>query len=262
MRNSFNEYIQVDKGLFDEIQEMKKREASIPVYYPSYIELGDLKTQSKYEIMKKVKHNVDEAEKRYENDEAKGKIERSGYTRFVAHENYVFPALSYLFDLDGLARQVNAQVEKQCDKAWDETRENKEGFLTKRDYPVTNYIRFIKDVRQKLIWIIEKAKDIRDIQFKVSFDLFDVSFNNSGIMAISKVTFLLSSGDDSNYHLVIPCTSFSCKPKKFDYITQVGAYFCQENLCNEMVKLSEWKQKFDKMIDEYDIEKYKNKRFY
>lgn len=246
MKNSFNTYIQVPKGLAQEIYKMKEEQAKIPHYKAQVIELGDLTKQSKCEIMRKMKHNLEEIEKQYKNEDSKGWIGTSGYKAFSYKETYVFPAFEYIFDLKGLSKAVNGLVEERCNEFWDKHLEGKEEqYHTRRTFPIPRFVSFITESRERILPAIRDCKDITDLQLLVSFnerDLYEWEEMEGSSMIPSSVNFLIQTSEENIN--VRNCQTSSANTEHFDNMVSVGGYWAKEGLNQKTEKLSNWKKLF------------------
>jgi hypothetical protein len=246
MRNSFNTYIQVPKGLAQEIYKMKEEQAKIPHYKAQVVELGDFTQQTKCEIFRKMKNNLMEIDKQYKNEEEKGWIGSAGYTQYSYQEKYVFPAFEYLFDLKGLSKAVNGLVEERCNEFWDKHLEGKEEqFHTKRTFPIGKFISFINESRQHILWAIRDCKEITDCQLLISFNKRDLykweEVEGSSIIPASVNFYIQTNEEDIDVRI---CKSSSAGGEHFDNMITVGSYWIQEELNNNREKLSNWKKLF------------------
>jgi hypothetical protein len=246
MKNSFNTYIQVPKGLAQEIYKMKEEQAKIPHYKAQVIELGDLTKQSKCEIVRKMKHNLMEIDKQEKNEESKGWIGTCGYTAFSYKEKFVFPAFDYVFDLNGLGEAVNGLIEERCNEFWDKHLEEKENeYHTKRTFPIGKFISFISRTREHILWAIRDCKNITDLQILVSFnkrDLYDWEDFEGSLKIPASVNFYIQTSEEDID--VRECDSSSANTEHFDHMIAVSSYWIKEGLSNDREKLSNWKKLF------------------
>jgi hypothetical protein len=246
MRNSFNTYIQVPKSLAQEIHKMKEEQAKIPHYKAELVELGDLNNQSKCELMRKMKNNLDEIDKQYKNEDSKGWIGTSGYTAFSNKEKYVYPAFEHIFDLKGLQSAVNGLVEERCNEFWDKHLEGKEEqYHTKRTYPIQKFVSFINESREHFLWAIRDCKDITELQLLVSFDerdLYEWEDLEGSLKIPSSVNFLIQSSEESIN--VRHCSTSSAGTEHFVNLVTVGGYWASEGYSQKTEKFSNWKKLF------------------
>ena len=256
-------YYQVAPELAQTMREIQEKQDAIPHYIAKTVELGDLTKQTKCSIMLKVKNNINEIEKQYKNEESKGWISSCGYTRHQKIEEYVKPALDYLFNLSGLKDAVNSFISKQVDKQWKiehgDAKEYRSGsswiggvespyYISPRDLKIGKYIN--TDVQQQLIWTIREAIDIRDMVMQVSFNMSDNlnlhgKISDEQIPMIESVNFYLASGKQIRVYSSDSSVSggdvFKSEDEANDYIKKEG----HEEF---KVKLSDWEKEFETLL--------------
>lgn len=246
-------YYKVSKSLSNEIYEVQKEQDEISHYKAKLIELGELQRQTKRDIMKKVKNNIDEIEKQNKNEESKGWINTAGYRDYALKEKYVFPALNYVFDLEGLARRVNKYIEGQVEKVWGLNGRGTSTYEDKHELDcekITSYIRFIEEKRQHLIWFIRDSESIEDMEMYISFQMRDemeflVNESNVVVPNITKVHFYLSNKKGVE---ILWCGSSSAGSEHFKTKMEAHKHIEEKGLTSFEVCLSNWERDFNKLV--------------
>lgn len=160
MENYNGVYVKVSKELFDEVQEMKKREDAIPHYRAQLKPLENLDALTVEEKLQLAKENIREIEKQYQNEDEKGWEHRKWDNYFSNKEWYVRPIIQQVFDIQGLSDYLNGNIEVVVQEEFKEKPEQI------RDTTILRRISFVdKGVEDAIMDSLAESSDISNCKF-------------------------------------------------------------------------------------------------